>query len=56
VSFKDLVPNPFKSFGFWAEHDLFLSWVEEGWSCIVDGIPIFRVCKKLKAVKKNFES
>jgi hypothetical protein len=29
-----------------------LSWVEEGWSCIVDGIPMFRVYKKLKAMNK----
>lgn len=48
--FQSFSPKPFKYFGFWAEKEKFLSLVEEGWSINVDGIPMYRLYKKLKAV------
>jgi len=47
-------PKPFKFFGFWAENDRFLSWVEEHWSIRVLGAPMFRLYKKFESNVKNF--
>jgi hypothetical protein len=43
-------PHPLKFFIFWAENAEFLNWVEEGWR-LVEGVPMFRLYARLKAVK-----
>jgi hypothetical protein len=45
-------PKPFKFFNFWADHKLFLQWVEDGWKHSVEGYSMFKLYSKLKAVKK----
>jgi hypothetical protein len=41
-------PKPFKFFNFWAEHEIFLLWVAQGWSLEVQGVPMFRFTRSLK--------
>jgi len=45
-------PKPFKFFNFWADHKLFLQWVEDGWKHSVEGYSMLKLFSKLKAVKK----
>jgi hypothetical protein len=52
--FQSFGQKPFKFFGYWAENERFLSWVEEGWNIKVVGVPMFKLYAKLKAVKKKF--
>ena len=45
-------PRPFKFFSFWAKNANFLNWVEEGWSLYVEGVSMFRLYARLKAIKR----
>ncbi|XP_028090360.1 uncharacterized protein LOC114290623 [Camellia sinensis] len=47
TSFK----KPFKYFDFWADHEDFCSVVSTIWNQYIQGVPMFRVCQKLKNLK-----
>ncbi|XP_028091363.1 uncharacterized protein LOC114291701 [Camellia sinensis] len=47
TSFK----KPFKYFDFWADHEDFSSVVSTIWNQYIQGVPMFRVCQKLKNLK-----
>lgn len=47
------VRKPFKFFHFWADHPSFLQVVEEVWMEDVFGTPMFKLCTKLKRLKKR---
>jgi hypothetical protein len=44
-------PKPFKFFNYWLENKDFMSWISDCWSQDVQGVPMFKLCRKLKAVK-----
>ncbi|KAL7221978.1 hypothetical protein ACSBR1_023830 [Camellia fascicularis] len=43
--------KPFKFFDFWAKHEEFLPKVAQDWSQYIHGVPMYRVCKKLRSLK-----
>ncbi|GFZ01947.1 hypothetical protein Acr_15g0005560 [Actinidia rufa] len=43
--------SSFKFFNMWAQHESFLDLVTNVWSMRVEGTAMFRLCKKLKALK-----
>lgn len=45
-------PKPFKFFNFWAEHSLFMDWIEEGWRTESNCYSMFNLYTKLNSVKK----
>ncbi|XP_028126071.1 uncharacterized protein LOC114322842 [Camellia sinensis] len=47
VSFK----KPFKFFDFWAQHENFIPVVSEVWNQYIQGVPMLRVCQKLRDLK-----
>ncbi|GMP97184.1 hypothetical protein CsSME_00045547 [Camellia sinensis var. sinensis] len=47
TSFK----KPFKYFDFWVDHEDFSSVVSTIWNQYIQGVPMFRVCQKLKNLK-----
>ncbi|KAL7179501.1 hypothetical protein ACSBR1_042822 [Camellia fascicularis] len=47
TSFK----KPFKYFDFWADHENFGPVVSSVWHQYIQGVPMFRVCQKLKNLK-----
>ncbi|XP_028117450.1 uncharacterized protein LOC114315081 [Camellia sinensis] len=47
TSFK----KPFKYFDFWSKHPDFLNCVSATWDQFIRGVPMFRVCQKLKQLK-----
>lgn len=54
-------PKPFKFYNFWMEHKDFMDWIREGWSKQVSGVPVYKLCVKLRAIKavlkrQNIES
>jgi hypothetical protein len=44
-------PKPFKFFNYWLEHDSFMDWLADSWGQGFPGVPMFQLCKKLKAFK-----
>ncbi|XP_028083502.1 uncharacterized protein LOC114284753 [Camellia sinensis] len=52
VSFK----KPFKFFDFWLDHEEFLPAVSQIWNEYIRGVPMFRVCQKLRQLKPVFKS
>ncbi|XP_028087316.1 uncharacterized protein LOC114288025 [Camellia sinensis] len=54
VTVSDAVSSykkPFKFFNFWSKHKDFLSLVSNEWSQYIQGVPMFRVCQKLRNLK-----
>lgn len=47
--------NPFRFFNICTEHDEFLEVVQEAWNMPVYGVPMYKVCKKLKALKAKLK-
>ncbi|KAL7197307.1 hypothetical protein ACSBR2_019903 [Camellia fascicularis] len=43
--------KPFKFFDFWAKHDEFIPSVTSVWNQYIHGVPMFRVCQKLRKLK-----
>ncbi|KAL7238204.1 hypothetical protein ACSBR2_004325 [Camellia fascicularis] len=43
--------KPFKFFNFWSKHEDFLPLVANEWSQYIHGVPMFRVCQKLRNLK-----
>ncbi|GFZ21585.1 hypothetical protein Acr_29g0007470 [Actinidia rufa] len=48
---NDRGPSPFKFFNMWAKHDNFLELVSPAWQMQMDGTAMYRLCKRLKALK-----
>jgi hypothetical protein len=44
-------PKPFKFCNFWLENTDFQDWLTAGWGQEVYGVPMYRLCSKLKALK-----
>ncbi|XP_028063034.1 uncharacterized protein LOC114266352 [Camellia sinensis] len=43
--------KPFKCFDFWSQHPEFLNTVSNTWDQYIRGVPMFRVCQKLRQLK-----
>ena len=43
--------SSFKFFNMWVQHESFLDLVSNSWSMRVEGTTMYRLCKKLKALK-----
>ncbi|KAL7215163.1 hypothetical protein ACSBR1_027345 [Camellia fascicularis] len=52
VSFK----KPFNFFDFWAQHDNFIPTVSEVWNQYIPGVPMFRICQKLRDLKLGLKA
>ncbi|GFY81235.1 hypothetical protein Acr_01g0010440 [Actinidia rufa] len=48
---NDRGPSPFKFFNMWAKHDNFLELVSSAWQMQMDGTAMYKLCKRLKALK-----
>ncbi|KAL7196041.1 hypothetical protein ACSBR1_036130 [Camellia fascicularis] len=48
--------KPFKYFDFWAKHEEFLPRVSQDWNQYILGVPMFRVCQKLRSLKPILKS
>ncbi|XP_057485879.1 uncharacterized protein LOC130772160 [Actinidia eriantha] len=48
---NDRGATPFKFFNMWAKHDKFLETVNNAWSMHLRGTAMYKICRKLKAVK-----
>ena len=48
--------KPFKYFDFWAEHKDFLPKVAQDWNQYIRGVPMFRICQKLRSLKPILKS
>jgi len=44
-------PTPFKFFNFWLENKNYFSWITDCWNQDMQGVPMYRLCMKLKALK-----
>ncbi|XP_048492374.1 uncharacterized protein LOC125493253 [Beta vulgaris subsp. vulgaris] len=48
-------PKPFRFFNMWTQSDRFISKVQEVWQEDVSGVPMFRIVRKLKKLKKSLK-
>lgn len=55
-SMVSLGPKPFKFYNFWFENNNFMDWLSSCWSKEVHGVPMYRLCKKLKVFKAVLKS
>ena len=53
---NDRGATPFKFFNMWANHDSFQGLVRSSWDMQPEGTAMFRICKKLKALKSPLKS
>lgn len=44
-------PKPFKFCNFWLEHVDYSEWLANCWVQKIHGVPMYRLCRKLKAFK-----
>ncbi|XP_028082602.1 uncharacterized protein LOC114283922 [Camellia sinensis] len=53
---KSSFKKPFKYFDFWADHKDFNSVVSRVWNQCIYGVPMYRVCQKLKYLKPELKA
>lgn len=56
ANIEDLGPKPFRYFNHWSAHKDFIPTIHKVWSLNLMGPPIFSLCSKLKALKKEITS
>jgi len=44
-------PKPFKFYNFWLDHKDYMCWLNKVWKQEVRGVPMFKLCMKLRSLK-----